>query len=164
MAYRASHILIKYDGSARQASWRDPEGTVITARTREMAASTLNELLTELQQLEGQPRAKRFAELARDLSDCGTAREGGDLGELQAGEMMEEFEEAVNSVAVGDLSGVIQTESGERRSSAAPLPASGRHAPAAIGPRRARPCHAAVFGGASRFWWRGSWLPALDSR
>ena len=113
MAYRASHILIKYDGSARQASWRDPEGTVITARTREMAASTLNELLTELQQLEGQPRAKRFAELARDLSDCGTAREGGDLGGLQAGEMMEEFEEAVAKLPPWTLSaGVIETESG----------------------------------------------------
>jgi NIMA-interacting peptidyl-prolyl cis-trans isomerase 1 len=57
MAYRASHTLIKYDGSARQASWRDPEGAVIRARTREMAASTLNELLTVLQQLEGQQRA-----------------------------------------------------------------------------------------------------------
>jgi len=157
MAYRASHILIKYDGSARQASWRDPEGAVIRARTREMAASTLNELLTELQQLEGQqPRAKRFAELARDLSDCGTAREGGDLGELQAGEMMEEFEEAVNSVAVGELSGVIQTESGAPPPPPPPLwlpPASAR--PAARGLRSVAPrarlsCHAAAYGAPAR--------------
>ena len=112
MAYRASHILIKYDGSARQASWRDPEGAVIRTRTREMAAQTLDDLLVQLRQLEGPQCAARFAELAQEVSDCGTAREGGDLGELQAGEMMEEFEEAVNSVAVGDFSAVIQTESG----------------------------------------------------
>ncbi len=120
MAYRASHILVKYDGSARQASWRDPEGSVIRNRTREMAAQTLDELLVELHALGGAERALRFAELAREVSDCGTAREGGDLGVLQAGEMMEEFEEAVQRVAVGDLSEVIQTESGARSHLRAP--------------------------------------------
>ena len=120
MAYRASHILIKYDGSARQASLRDPEGAVIRTRTREMAAQTLDGLLVQLRQLEGPQRAARFAELAQEVSDCGTAREGGDLGELQAGEMMEEFEEAVNCVAVGDLSDVIQTESGAHTAKPAP--------------------------------------------
>ena len=99
-------------GSTRQASWRDPEGTTIRTRTREMAARTLNDILAQLQALEGRQRAARFAELAREVSDCGTAREGGDLGVLQAGEMMEEFEEAVKDVAVGNLSAVIQTESG----------------------------------------------------
>ena len=118
MAYRASHILVKYDGSARQASWRDPEGTTIRARTREMAAKTLSDIRAQLQALEGWQRAERFAVLARETSDCGTAREGGDLGVLQAGEMMQEFEEAVNHIVVGDLSEVIQTESGTIRLSA----------------------------------------------
>ena len=115
MAFRASHILVKYDGSARQASWRDPEGTTIRARTREMAAQTLSDIRAQLQALEGSQRAERFAVLARETSDCGTAREGGDLGALQPGEMMEEFEEAVNHIVVGDLSEVIQTESGTIR-------------------------------------------------
>ena len=99
-------------GSTRQASWRDPEGAVIRTRTREMAAQTLDDLLVQLRQLEGPQRAARFAELAQEVSDCGTAREGGDLGELQAGEMMEEFEEAVAHLPPWTLSGVIETESG----------------------------------------------------
>ena len=99
-------------GSTRQASWRDPEGAVIRTRTREMAAQTLDDLLVQLRQLEGPQCAARFAELAQEVSDCGTAREGGDLGELQAGEMMEEFEEAVAHLPLWTLSSVIETESG----------------------------------------------------
>ena len=97
--YRASHILVKYDGSSRKASWRDPDGNVISQRTRRAAASTLKELLAELRALEGPERAARFAELAQQESDCGTAKEGGDLGKLEHGEMMEEFEEAVLCVS-----------------------------------------------------------------
>ena len=32
--YRASHILVKHEGSRRKASWKDPEGAVISKRTR----------------------------------------------------------------------------------------------------------------------------------
>jgi hypothetical protein len=38
---RASHILIKHQGSRRLASWRDPDGSEIKNRTREQAVTTL---------------------------------------------------------------------------------------------------------------------------
>ena len=38
---------------------------------------------------------ERFAELSRLESDCASAKVGGDLGVLQPGEMMEEFEDAL---------------------------------------------------------------------
>ena len=34
MEVRASHLLVKHQGSRRAASWRDPDGVVITKRTK----------------------------------------------------------------------------------------------------------------------------------
>jgi parvulin-like peptidyl-prolyl isomerase/chemotaxis protein histidine kinase CheA len=113
-AYRVSHILIKHSDSARQASWRDPDGKQIRQRTLEAAEESLSELLDGLHELDGQARAALFAQLAGEVSDCGSARDGGggDLGELEAGEMDEAFEEAVFELPVWGLSGVVETESG----------------------------------------------------
>lgn len=45
---RASHLLVKYSGSRRPASWRDPEGAVITKKSKEQA---LQELMQFRQQI-----------------------------------------------------------------------------------------------------------------
>ena len=39
MAMRASHLLVKHEGSRRKASWKDPEGAVISTRTRDQAVT-----------------------------------------------------------------------------------------------------------------------------
>ena len=111
-SYRMLHVLIKHQGSARQASWQDPEGTLISERTPEAAETTLHGLLGQVQSYPGAKRADRFAALAGEVSDCGSAREGGDLGVLHAGDMDEEFESAVLGLPVWGLSGVIGTDSG----------------------------------------------------
>ncbi|KAF7045590.1 hypothetical protein CFC21_054679 [Triticum aestivum] len=41
---RASHILIRHEESRREASWKDPEGQVISATTRDDADARLGEL------------------------------------------------------------------------------------------------------------------------
>ncbi|KAI8554174.1 hypothetical protein RHMOL_Rhmol05G0078400 [Rhododendron molle] len=41
---RASHILIKHQGSRRKSSWKDPEGRVISATTRDAAVAQLQSL------------------------------------------------------------------------------------------------------------------------
>jgi NIMA-interacting peptidyl-prolyl cis-trans isomerase 1 len=113
--FSTSHILVKHSGSARQASWRDPDGLVIPSRTKEDAAATLSKLREELQELDGERRARRFAELAFEVSDCGTAREGGHLGdddELKLDEFEEEFEAAIHSLGAWELSKIVETDSG----------------------------------------------------
>ena len=110
--YYASHVLIKHQGSARQASWRDPEGKSIPLRSRSAAVETLNGLLKELRSLEGAELKKRFMHFAKTHSDCGTAGQGGDLGRLELDEMEPGFEEAAMSIAVGAISGVVDTDSG----------------------------------------------------
>jgi peptidyl-prolyl cis-trans isomerase NIMA-interacting 1 len=72
---RASHILIKHEGSRRKASWKDPDGRVISATTRAAAAARLLDLRNQI--LSG---LAAFADLAARHSDCSSAKRGGDLG------------------------------------------------------------------------------------
>eukprot|EP01043_Picozoa_sp_COSAG02_P030124 COSAG02_NODE_1909_length_10419_cov_238.761725_7_plen_1462_part_00 len=112
IGFSVAHILVKHAGSARQASWRDPQGLRIPSRTKEEAAATLSELRQQLEQLSGERRAHQFAELAFQTSDCGTAREGGNLGQIDMGELEEEFELAIAELSPWEVSDVVETDSG----------------------------------------------------
>lgn len=72
---RASHLLIKHQGSRRKASWKDPEGRVISATTRDAAVSQLTALRHDI--VSG---TSTFHDLASRFSDCSSAKRGGDLG------------------------------------------------------------------------------------
>ena len=50
-----------------------------------------------------------FADLARAYSDCPSALEGGDLGWMQKGDLVEEFEEAAFELQPGETSGPVRT-------------------------------------------------------
>lgn len=73
---RASHILIKHQGSRRKASWKDPEGRVIMNTTRESAVSQLKSIREDI--VTGKAK---FEDVATRVSDCSSAKRGGDLGE-----------------------------------------------------------------------------------
>jgi len=104
---RAKHILIKHQQSRRLASWKDPNGVEIKARTQQDADAELEKLLVGLRS-----GSLNFEETASKVSDCGSAQEGGDLGEFGPGEMMKPFEDALLSLKVGEISGVVHTDSG----------------------------------------------------
>ena len=53
-----------------------------------------------------------LASLAEQVSDCDTAKHGGDLGWFAANYMQPEFEEAVLALEEGELSDVVETASG----------------------------------------------------
>lgn len=53
-----------------------------------------------------------FEDVASRESDCSSARRGGDLGEFGRGQMQKPFEDAAFALAVGELSGVVDTDSG----------------------------------------------------
>ncbi|CBN77251.1 peptidyl-prolyl cis-trans isomerase 1 [Ectocarpus siliculosus] len=80
---RASHILVKHQGSRRTASWKDVDGVVIKTRTKAEAINMLMDLRAKISTQED------FAEIAQEHSDCGSARAGGDLGEFGDGQMMQ---------------------------------------------------------------------------
>ncbi|WFD42620.1 peptidylprolyl isomerase [Malassezia psittaci] len=102
---RASHILVKHKDSRRPSSHKQ---SVIT-RTKEEAI----QLLRTFQQKLGQhPTPEQFSELAREHSDCSSARQGGDLGHFGRGQMQPAFEKAAFDLPVGETSGVVDTDSG----------------------------------------------------
>lgn len=74
---RASHILIKHQGSRRKASWKDPEGRVIMNTTRDSAVSQLKSIRDDI--VSGKAK---FDDIATRLSDCSSAKRGGDLGQF----------------------------------------------------------------------------------
>ena len=55
---------------------------------------------------------EKFEDLARDYSTCGSAAEGGDLGEFAKGMMVKPFEKALLALEVGSISQVERTQFG----------------------------------------------------
>ncbi|VDN37445.1 unnamed protein product [Gongylonema pulchrum] len=50
--------------------------------------------------------------LAKEFSDCSSAKRGGDLGFIKRRQMQKAFEDAAFSLEVGQLSDIVDTESG----------------------------------------------------
>ncbi|KAH1080079.1 hypothetical protein J1N35_019840 [Gossypium stocksii] len=104
---RASHILIKHQGSRRKASWKDPEGRVISTTTRDAAVSQLKLLRDDIVS-----NKAKFDEVASRYSDCSSAKRGGDLGSFCRGQMQKPFEDATYNLNIGEISDIVDTDSG----------------------------------------------------
>jgi peptidyl-prolyl cis-trans isomerase C len=53
-----------------------------------------------------------FAKVAREHSECPSARRGGDLGEFGPGEMVREFDTVVFSAPLNTVQGPVKTQFG----------------------------------------------------
>ncbi|KAJ3165417.1 Peptidyl-prolyl cis-trans isomerase NIMA-interacting protein 1 [Geranomyces variabilis] len=100
---RASHLLVKHAESRRPSSWKTPtitrskeEAREIISRFRERIVSGETDLPT----------------LAKTESDCSSAKQGGDLGYFGPKQMQKAFEDATYALAVGELSGIVDSDSG----------------------------------------------------
>ena len=102
---RASHLLIKHGGSRNPVSRRTGQSTANVTRDQAVA---------ELLQWQARIASGEitFEAAAAQRSDCGSFREGGDLGFFGPGEMMKPFEDATRALQVGEVSGVVDTDSG----------------------------------------------------
>ncbi|CAI9272293.1 unnamed protein product [Lactuca saligna] len=97
---RASHILIKHEGSRRKASWKDPEGRIISNTTRDAAVSQLKTLRDDI--VSGK---SKFEDVASRYSDCSSAKRGGDLGSFGRKQMQKPFEEATYALKLSGKKG-----------------------------------------------------------
>lgn len=107
---RCMHILRKHKDCRKPSSWREK---VITC-TQAEAIKHLR-LLREVLIQEGvdfETLMSRFMETARENSDCGSAKKGGDLGCFGTGRMQKPFEEAAFGLKIGEMSEIVETESG----------------------------------------------------
>lgn len=98
-----SHILVKHRDSRRPASWRDPNITI----TKQQAIEKLTGLREAI--VSG---THTFEEIAKAESDCSSARNDGSLGRFGRGKMQKPFEDASFALKPGELSGIVDTESG----------------------------------------------------
>jgi len=53
-----------------------------------------------------------FAEVAKEHSNCPSAKHGGDLGEFRSGQMVKPFNDVVFSAALNQLHGPVKTRFG----------------------------------------------------
>ena len=90
---KASHILLMYKGSERSSA----------DRSKEDALQSLQGIQSHL------ASGGDFAALAKEHSDCSSARAGGDLGAFGKGQMVKAFEDAAFALAVGATSEVVDT-------------------------------------------------------
>ena len=107
---RVLHILKKHNKSRRPASWRKSKITI----SKEEAIEELNELISILDESMGDAKELRatFEELAKEESDCTSAKRGGDVGFFGRKKMQPNFEKASFGLAIGGLSGIVETSSG----------------------------------------------------
>lgn len=92
-SFRASHILVMAAADA------PPE-------KKKEARATIEDVQKQLQ------AGGDFAELAKKYSQDGSAAQGGDLNYFQRGQMVEPFQKAVESLEVGGVSGIVETQFG----------------------------------------------------
>lgn len=90
---RASHILVR---NKRDAS-------------EEMRSIAMEKIKAAKARIDA---GESFATVAKDVSDDSTAEKGGDLGFFPRGAMVPEFDEAVFSLAKGDVSDIVETDFG----------------------------------------------------
>lgn len=100
---QCSHLLVKHKGSRRASSWREENIT----RSKDEAIDILKGYLEKINSGEA-----TLAELASKYSDCSSAKRGGDLGPFGRGSMQKPFEDAAFALAVGELSDIVDTDSG----------------------------------------------------
>lgn len=101
---RASHLLVKSNQSRRPKSWKSPEGVT---RTRDEAIALLKQYQQRI--LGGEIT---LGELAAMESDDSSHTNNGDLGFFGRGQMQPSFEEAAFGLHVGEISDIIESDSG----------------------------------------------------
>lgn len=89
----ASHILIKVDPGAEESQKAE-------------ARKTLEDILMRLK------KGEDFAALAKELSQCPSGVNGGNLGYFGRGQMLKPFEEAAFALSPGEMSDIVETKFG----------------------------------------------------
>jgi len=100
---RASHLLVKHSGSRRPSSWKENDIT----RSKAEAIQILQGYAAQIN-----GSAEKFGQLASVHSDCSSHSKQGDLGWFGMGQMQRPFEEATTALEVGQISNVVDTDSG----------------------------------------------------
>ena len=93
---RASHILVKTDDK----------------KDSDAAKKEIDALHAQVKDLTGDALKNKFAELAKEKSDCPSKEKGGDLGAFGHGQMVPEFDKAAFEQEIGKIYAPVKTSFG----------------------------------------------------
>ena len=93
---RASHILVKTDDK----------------KDADAAKKEIDAVHAQVKGLTGDALTKKFAELAKEKSDCPSKEKGGDLGAFGHGQMVPEFDKAAFDQEIGKIYDPVKTSFG----------------------------------------------------
>jgi peptidyl-prolyl cis-trans isomerase D len=89
---------------------RDADHILVTISDERSEQEALTQILDLMKKIDG---GQDFADVAREFSDdSGSAEEGGNLGFVEKGVMVPEFEEALFDLSVGQISEPVRTDFG----------------------------------------------------
>lgn len=94
---------------------RNDSRNPVSRRTGQEVTTSPDDALAELKQYEAKIRQEglnSFPKYASERSDCSSFRNNGDLGEFGRGMMQKPFEDAAFNLNVGEMSGIVSTDSG----------------------------------------------------
>lgn len=96
-------VKIFCPANRRPSSWREENISRSLEEARKLVAEYRNKI---------QNKEATLDELAETFSDCSSAKRGGDLGFFTRGAMQKPFEDAAFELEVGELSDIVETDSG----------------------------------------------------
>ncbi|ODV80898.1 peptidyl-prolyl cis-trans isomerase [Suhomyces tanzawaensis NRRL Y-17324] len=99
-----AHLLVKNNQSRKPRSWKSPDGITLS---RDEAIQIIKKHHARI--LNGEVK---LGELAKTESDCSSHAQGGELGFFGKGQMQPSFEEAAYALNVGEISDIVETDSG----------------------------------------------------
>ena len=109
---RASHLLVKHNGSRRPSSWKEPVVTRSLEEAKAMVQGFRDAIVAKAQGGDATALQGAFEELASVESHCSSAKRGGDLGPFGRGQMQRQFETATYALQVGEISDLVFSDSG----------------------------------------------------
>lgn len=103
---RAAHLLIKHTGSRNPVSRRTGQQVSLSPQ------EAMQELTGYMNKIQQEGLHESFPHYAKERSDCGSFSQNGDLGCFGRGMMQESFEKAAFALNVGEMSGIVSSDSG----------------------------------------------------
>ena len=103
-------VLDKQEGDAFKVTQTHPRHILLRVADREQADAVVRRM-GELRRQIGSG-SKRFEVVAKEVSEDGSAEAGGDLGWVAPGSFVPEFEEAMNKLAINELSAPVVSRFG----------------------------------------------------